>query len=125
MVMLSFTMACSSCKPVCQHSWETSSLPVGFGYGELWHRVISRHRWKPEVSCPRLLLGSCVLKALGRSLGANVVFLPVLSGVSALLGDQLSPGQIWVWRTVAQGQLQGADRIQKDPVPGFSSVPVS
>ena len=31
---------------------------------------------------------------------------PVLSGVSALLGDQLSPGGIWVQRSVAQGQLQ-------------------
>jgi len=25
-----------SCKLVCQHSWETSSLPAGFGYKELW-----------------------------------------------------------------------------------------
>ena len=35
------------CSQVCQHSWETSSLP---GYGELWHRVSSRHRWEPEES---------------------------------------------------------------------------
>ena len=32
--------------------------------------------------------------------------LPVLSGVSAFLGDQLSSGGIWVRRTVAQGQFQ-------------------
>ena len=31
--------------------------------------------------------------------------LPVLSGVLALLGDQLSPGVIWVWSPVAQDQL--------------------
>jgi hypothetical protein len=29
------------CYQVCQHSWETSSLLAGFGYGELWHRVSS------------------------------------------------------------------------------------
>jgi hypothetical protein len=34
-----------------------------------------------------------------------VVVLPVLTGKSALLGDQLSPGGIWVWRAVAQDQL--------------------
>jgi hypothetical protein len=30
----------------------------------------------------------------------------VFLGVSALLGDQLSPGKIWVQGDVAQGQLQ-------------------
>jgi hypothetical protein len=45
--------------------------------------------------------------------------------VSGLLGDQLSLGWVWVWRTVAQGQHQGADRNLKDPVPGCSLVPVS
>ena len=45
--------------------------------------------------------------------------------VSVLLGDQFSLGGIWVWRAVAQGQLWGADRNQKDPVPGCSLVPVS
>ena len=59
-----------------------------------------------EGSCPRLLLGSCVLRAPGRSLGAEVVVLPVLTGVSALLGDQLSPSNIYVWSTMAQDQLQ-------------------
>jgi hypothetical protein len=29
----------------------------------------------------------------------------MLIGVSALLGDQLSPGCIWVWSAVAQDQL--------------------
>ena len=29
------------CSQVCQHSWETSSLPVVFGYGALWHRISS------------------------------------------------------------------------------------
>ena len=39
------------------------------------------------------------------------------ASVSVLLGDQFSPGGIWVWRAVVQGQLWGADRNQKDPVP--------
>ena len=172
--MLSLTVACPSCKPVCQYSWETSSLqeelgygelwhrvssgvqtetrkilslavpwflcpyvpglaplgpgiwakvlvlpvlthvlallgdqlfPSGFGHGKQWHRVSSRHRRKLEGSCPRLLLGSCVLSALGNSLGAEVVVLPVLTGVPVLPEDQLSLGSIWVWNTVAQDQL--------------------
>jgi hypothetical protein len=37
---------------------------------------------------------------------AEVVVSPVLSGVSPLLGDQLSPNGVWVWGLVAQGQLQ-------------------
>ena len=45
--------------------------------------------------------------------------------VSVLLGDQFSPGGIWVWRAVAQGQLQGADGNQKDPVLDCSLVLVS
>jgi hypothetical protein len=74
----------------------TSSLPVVFVYGELWHRVSSNYRWKLEGSCPRLFLGSCILRAPEVSLRAEVVVLLVLTGVSALLGDQLSPGVIWV-----------------------------
>ena len=35
-----------------------------------------------------------------------MVVLPVLTGVSALLGDLLCPGGIWVWRAVEQGLLQ-------------------
>ena len=80
-------------------------FPSGFGHGKQWHRVSSRHRRKLEGSCPRLLLGSCVLSALGNSLGAEVVVLPVLTGVPVLPEDQLSLGSIWVWNTVAQDQL--------------------
>ena len=40
--------------------------------------------------------------------------------VSVLLGDQFSPGGIWVWRAVGQGHLHGIDKIQKDPFPGYS-----
>ena len=40
------------------------------------------------------------------SLRAEVVVFPVLTGVSALLEDQLSPGGIWVWSAMAQDQLQ-------------------
>ena len=37
--------------------------------------------------------------------------------VSVLLDDQIFPGGIWVWRAVAQGQVRGAGRNQKDSVP--------
>lgn len=55
----------------------------------LWHRISSRHWWKLEESSPRLLLHSCVLRALGWSLVAEVVFLPVLTVMSELLVDAL------------------------------------
>ena len=42
-----------------------------------------------------------------------MVVSPVFTGVSVLLGDQLSLSGVWVWRAVAQGQLQGTDRHWK------------
>jgi hypothetical protein len=58
-------------------------------------------RWKLEGSCPRLILSSCVLRVgVGGSLRAEMLVLPVLTRVSALLGDQFSPGGIWVWNIV-------------------------
>jgi hypothetical protein len=41
LVLLSLTVACASCKPMCQYSWETSSFLDEFGYGELWHKISS------------------------------------------------------------------------------------
>jgi hypothetical protein len=76
-------------------------------------------RQKLEGSCPQLFLGSYVVMALGRCFLDQeleqkwLVVLPMLTGVSALLGDQLSPGGILVWRAVAQGQLQGADKNKR------------
>jgi hypothetical protein len=61
---------------------------------------------KLEGSCHRLLLSSCDLRAPGRILWAEVVVLPVLTVLSALLADLLSPGGIWVRSAVAQDQLQ-------------------
>jgi hypothetical protein len=87
---------------VCVYSWQVSSLQMVFGYGALWHRLSSGHRQKPEGSRPRLILSYFVL----RSTGAEVVVLPVFTGVLALLGDQLSSNSIWVWSAVAQDQLQ-------------------
>ena len=46
----------------------------------------------------------------------------VLDGIGVYdcgLGDQFSPGRIWVWRAVAQGQLQVADGNLKDRVSGL------
>ena len=42
--------------------------------------------------------------------------------MSAPLGDQLSPGGIWIWKAMAQGQFQDTDGNQKDPVPSCSTV---
>jgi hypothetical protein len=44
---------------------------------------------------------------------------------SVFLGDQLSPGGIWVYRVVAQYQLQDADIKENDPVLVYSLIPVS
>jgi hypothetical protein len=54
---------------------------------ELWRNVCCRHRWKQDGSCPRLLLGFCILRALDRSLREEMVVLPMLTDMSALLGD--------------------------------------
>ena len=45
------------------------------------------------------------LRVPGKSLCAAVVVLPVLTGLSACLGDQLSPSAFWVCSAVAQDQL--------------------
>ena len=46
----------------------------------------------------------------------------LLANVSALLGDKLSLGIIWVWRGVTQGQLCGRDGNWKNPVPGSEAM---
>ena len=93
------------CSQAFQHYWDTSSFLLVFAYGVLLHRISSGCGRKPEESCPWLLLSSCVLRSLGQSLRAEVVVLPVLTGISALQGDQLSHGGISVWRIVIQDQL--------------------
>ena len=42
---------------------------------------------------------------MGGSIGAEVLVVPVLTVMSTLLGAQISPGGIWVWKNVAQDQL--------------------
>ena len=76
-----------------------------------------RLRWKLEGYCPRPLLGSYALRALGRALGPELVGLPVFPGLSVLLGDPLSHHGIWIWSTVAQNPAPGTDRIWEDFVP--------
>ena len=49
----------------------------------LWGHLISKG----------LCVPSCVLRFLGWSLRAELVVLPMLTDLSALLGDQLSPQQ--------------------------------
>jgi hypothetical protein len=82
-----------------------------FSLGSL-HLVISGL----AAICYHLLAGLSVSDC-----GLSLIQVSVL----VLLGDQFSPGRIWVWRAVAQGQLQGTDRNWKDPVPSCSLVPVS
>jgi hypothetical protein len=50
---MSLTVACPSCTPVCQYSWETSSLLAVFVYVVLWYRMSSGRRQKLEGSSPR------------------------------------------------------------------------
>jgi hypothetical protein len=80
-------LSCPSCKPVCQHYWEASSLWAEFGYGELWHRVSfrlqveNRRILSPVISwflCP----GGSRLFLLGPQIWAEVV----VSFVISLLG---------------------------------------
>ena len=40
------------------------------------------------------------------TLRAEVVVLPVIIGVSSLLGDQLSPGDIWTWTAMVQSLME-------------------
>lgn len=42
---------------------------------------------------------------LGPGIWAEVLVLPVLTGVPTLLGDKLSPGDICIWNAVVQDQL--------------------
>ena len=55
------------CTQVCRYSWETSSLMMVFVYVALWPRINSGCRRTLEDSCPRMLLGSCVLWVSGCS----------------------------------------------------------
>ena len=48
------------------------------------------------------------------SLGAELLVVPVLTVMTALLGAQISPGGIWVWKNVARDQiLELLHRINK------------
>jgi len=77
-----------------------SFLPGGSGYRDLWQSISSGRRDQKD---PILDLDSFVLSAPDGFLGGEVVVSPVLSDVSAFLGDQLSPSRIWVQRAVARG----------------------
>jgi hypothetical protein len=101
---------CPSCKSLCQYSWETSCLWEEFGYGELWHRVSSGVQTETSrILCPAIPWFLCPdgsrRAPVRPGIWTEVVVLPVLASVSALLGDHLPPGGIWVWSTVAQDQL--------------------
>jgi hypothetical protein len=92
---------------------------------ELWHMFSFRVQTEtgkflslafPWFLCPD---GS---GPLGPGIWIEVMVSSVLSGVLALLGDQLFPGRIWVWRTVAHGQLQALIEswsILSQPAPLF------
>ena len=73
-----------------------------FLYVALWPLISSGCGGKSEDSCSRLLLGSCDLRVSSCLLWAAGDVLPVLSGLSTLLGDQVPPFTTWIWCTVAE-----------------------
>ena len=90
-------------------SCETISLRDEFGYGGLWHRVSSRVQTETWRILSLFVLwflwpDKSGLVPLGSGIWKEVVVLPVLTSVTALLGDQLSSSSIWVWSAVAQDQ---------------------
>lgn len=72
---------------IVQTSGCSALSPRGFSCRELLGSVqfSSEYSQKPEVPCPRGLLPLCVLRLLGRSLEAEKLVLPLLSGVYVLL----------------------------------------
>ena len=104
--MLSLTVACPFCKPVCQHSWETSFSQGGIREWRVWCRVSFRVQIEtgrilsqaaPWFFCPEVSGQVPVSRSVG---------LLVLTVLLALLGVLFSPGSgICVWNTVAQDQL--------------------
>jgi hypothetical protein len=53
-------------------------------------------------TCEPVILGVAALLGDQLSLGSNKVQRAVILGMSALLGDLFFPGGIWVWRAVGQ-----------------------
>jgi hypothetical protein len=53
---------------------------------------------------------------LWRVVGVKVIVSPVNLVVPALLGDELTLGGIWVWRSEGKTYLWGTDRDWKFPV---------
>lgn len=94
-----------------QDSWETSSLPQGFGY--LLRAVAQGKLLVQTESRDRLLLGPPMFRAPGMSLRTEVVVLHVLLVVSALLVYQLSLSRICVQRC-GTGLSPGTDGNWKD-----------
>jgi hypothetical protein len=72
----------------------------------LLYRISPGCRRKREEFCLQLFFGFYVLRSLGGSIGTEAVVIPVLTGLSAQLGDQVSPSDIWIWSTKVQDQLQ-------------------
>jgi hypothetical protein len=91
------------------------------------------YRQKLEGFCPQLFLGSCVLRSSGRSLRAEVVVLPVLTNLTALLETSsllVAFGYGELWQRISLGQYgtesaPGADGNWKDLVLDCTLVPVS
>jgi hypothetical protein len=132
---VSLTVACSSCKPVCQYSWETSSLPDEFGYESCGTRSALGCTWKLKESWPWLILCSCVLRALGLGHVFECKWWFYLyfevcqpSWETSSLPVVFGYGDLW-HRIVSQhydiGSPPSTDGNQNDPVSCCSSIPVS
>ena len=78
-------------------------------FGGIWvQRVVEQGQFQAQMETGILSQAApqfCILRGTARSIGAKLVVLHVFTGMSVLLGDQLSPGGTWVCRAVAQGQL--------------------
>ena len=111
LVLLSRSVSCSSCKPVCQYSGVTRYILEEFGYGELWHRVSSRVQMEtrrilswtvPQFLCPdgsgQVHLGQAFEKKWWSYLCSQVY-------KHSWETRSLSLNGIWVWCTETGDQL--------------------
>ena len=121
LVLLCLTVACPSCKPVCQYSWETSSLWYDFGYGELWHRVSSGMQtdiWRIlSLAVPWFLWAG---PSWARNLNRNGSLTCAHRCVSPPERPALSRWYSGM-ESCSPGSAPGTEGSQKDPVPDCSS----
>jgi hypothetical protein len=120
-------MACLSCKPVCQYSWENSSLRGNLGMESCGTGSALGCRQRPEGSLPQLILCPCVLMSLwGSLLGQelNRSGCPTCTHSPVHAPGRLTPSWHYLdMEPCGKVSAPGADGNQKAPVWGHPSVP--